>query len=82
MFLAACFIFPHASDDSVGEVAFVGSARFAPGLAFGDFAVDAAAGLVDVALLGDAGDVEHAVDPPVAAEVEAMPDGLTVAFTR
>ena len=57
------------------------SAGFAPGLAFGDFAVDVATGLVEVALLGDAGDVEHAVDPSVATEVEAMFDGLAITFT-
>jgi hypothetical protein len=32
-------------------------------------------------LLGHAGDVEHAVDPAVAAEVEAMPDWRAVALT-
>ena len=57
------------------------SAGFASGLAFTDFAVDVVTGLVEVALLGDAGDVEHAVDPPIAAEVEAVFVGLTVAFT-
>ena len=58
----------------------MGSASFSPGFTFADFAVDVEAGLDDVALLGDAGDVEHAVDPPVAAEVEAVFDGLAVAF--
>src|SRR5690606_2672622 len=48
------------------------SARFASGLAFGEFAVDEGARFLPVALLSDAGDVEHAVDPAVAAEVESV----------
>ena len=78
--LSAGFVFPHASDGSVGEVSFVGAAGFAAGLAFGEFAVDVVAGEVEVALLGDAGDVEHAVDSAVAAEVESVSDGLVAAF--
>jgi hypothetical protein len=38
--------------------------------------VDVGAGLFDVAVLGDAGDVKDAVDAAIAAEVEAVPDGL------
>jgi len=53
-------------------VALVGSAGFAAGLALADLAGDIGAGVVVVALLGDAGDVEHAVDSPVAAEVEPV----------
>lgn len=33
-----------------------------------------------VALLGDAGDVEDAVDAPVATEIEVVPDWRAVAF--
>ena len=44
---ASCFVFPHASDDAVGEVALVGSAGFASGLAFAELAVDVGAGVVD-----------------------------------
>lgn len=60
----------------------MGVAGFASGLAFGGIAVEAGAGELEVALLGGAGDVEDAVDPPVAPEVEAMPDGQTIAFAR
>jgi hypothetical protein len=62
-------------------VAFVGSAGFSAGFAFGEFAVDEGSRVVEVALLGDAGDVEHAVDPPVPTEIEAVLDGSPVAFT-
>jgi hypothetical protein len=62
---ALFFVLPHASNDAVGEVSFVGAACFSSGFAFIDFAVDVDAGFVDVALLGDASDVEHTVDPPV-----------------
>ena len=58
----------------------MGPARFASGLAFADLAFDVGRGRLMVALLGDAGDVEHAVDAPVAAEVEAVPDRRAVAF--
>ena len=34
--------------------------------------IDVDAGLVEITVLGDAGHVEHAVDPSVAAEVESM----------
>ena len=54
---------------------------FAPGFAFADFSVDVAAGFVDITLLGDAGNVEHAVDPAVAAEVESVLDRFAGAFT-
>jgi hypothetical protein len=77
---AVSLVGPHASDDAVGEVAFVGASGFAGCRAFRGLAVDVDAGDIEVALLGDAGDVQDAVDPPVAAEVEAMPDGQTVAF--
>ena len=58
----------------------MGSASFAPGLAFAELAVDVDASVVEVAVLGDAGHVEHAVDPPVAAEVESMLDRSPVAL--
>ena len=38
-------------------------------------------GLV-ISLLGNAGDVQHAVHPPVAASVEAVSDGLVGALAR
>ena len=50
------------------------SACFASGFALTDFAVDVDAGLVDIAVLNNAGNVEHAVDPPVPTEVEAVSD--------
>jgi hypothetical protein len=49
-------------------------------VAFGDLAFDVGLGGLVVALLGDAGDVEHAVDAPVPAVVEAVSDWLTGAF--
>ena len=75
------FVVPHAADDAVGEVSLVCSAGFASGLAFADFAVDVVACLVEVALLSDAGDVEDAVDPAIAAKVESMLDRLASAFS-
>ena len=59
----------------------MGSTGFASGLAFAQFAVDELAGFVDVALLGDAGGVEHAVDPSVSTEVESMLDRLASALS-
>ena len=50
----------------------MGSSRFAAGLAFGALAFDVGLGRLAVALLGDARDVEHAVDAPVTAEVEPV----------
>lgn len=52
----------------------MGASGFAAGLAFADVAVDVGAGVVDVAVLGDAGDIEHAVDPAVASKVEPVLD--------
>ena len=75
------FVTPHAADDPVCEVAFVGSACFAAGLGVGGLAVDVGASVLAVALLGDGGDVEHTVDTPVATEVEPMFDRLAVAFS-
>jgi hypothetical protein len=37
---ALLFVVPHASDDAVGEVSFVGASCFSSGFAFADFAVD------------------------------------------
>jgi hypothetical protein len=48
------FVFPHATDDAVGEVSLVGSASLASCLAFGEFAVDESASVVDVTMLNDA----------------------------
>jgi len=80
--LTAELVFPHASDDAGGEVALVGSAGFAGGLALGGLAVEVGARDFEVSLLGDTRDVEHAVDPAVPAEVEAVRDGPSVAFAR
>ena len=60
----------------------MGAACFASGFYFADFAVDVGARVVDVSLLDDAGDVEHAVDSPVAAEFESMADRDAVALAR
>jgi hypothetical protein len=79
---AVDFVFPHASDDAVGEVSFVGSSCFSPGLAFAEFAFDERAGVVDVAVLHDAGNEQHAVNPSVPAKVETVTDRQTGAFAR
>jgi len=77
---AGVFVAPHAADDAVGEVAFVRAAGFSSGLALGGFAGQIRLRVGVVALLGDADDVQRAVDASVAAGVEAVADGLTVAF--
>lgn len=79
--VSSSFVFPHSADDAVGEVAFVGSSGLSPGLAFPGLAIEECSGVVAVALLGDRGDVEHTVDPSVAAEVEPVVDGFSVAFS-
>ena len=79
-FVTACFVFPHASDDTVGEVSLVRSAGRSFGLAFAEFAVDVDACIVDSALLDDAPDEHDAVDPSVAAVVESMLDRQPCAF--
>ena len=81
LLLSVAFVFPHSADDSVGEVSFVGSSCFSFGFTFADLAVEVGSGLVEVPLLGDACDVENAVDPSVPAEVETVPDWFAVAFT-
>ncbi len=63
-----------------GEVSLVCSAGLSSGFAFAYLAVDEGSGFVDVAVLGDAGDVEDAVDSTVAAGVEAVPDRQAGAF--
>lgn len=63
-----------------GEVALVASSCLAARRTFGDLAGDVAAGRVVVALLGDAGEMEHAVDAPVAAVVEPVPNSFAVAL--
>ena len=78
--LSGGFVAPHAADDAVGEVSFVGSSGFASGLAFGGLAGEVGGGVGLAALLGDRGDVEHAVDAPVASEVEPELDGVARAF--
>ena len=79
--LSGGFVAPHAADDAVGEVSFVGSSGFASGLAFGGLAGEVGGRFGLAALLGDRGDVEHAVDAPVASEVEAVLDRVACAFT-
>jgi hypothetical protein len=71
---SAVFVGPHAADDSVGEVTFVGPPGLSWVLPSGGPAADVGAGGGVVALLGHAGDIEHGVDAAVAAEVEAVPD--------
>lgn len=60
----------------------MGSAGFASGLAFGDLAFDVCLGRLVVALLGDAGDVEHAFDAPVPTKVDAVPARLNRKLRR
>ena len=43
--LSVLFVAPHASDDAVGEVAFVDSSGFAAGLAFGGFSGEVGGGV-------------------------------------
>ena len=76
------FVAPHSAYDAVGEVAFVGSAGFSSGLAFCGFAGEVGGCLGLAALLGDRRDVQHAVDAPVAPEVEPVFDGVGGAFAR
>lgn len=76
------FVSPHPSDDSVGQVAFVGSPGFSSSLSLGGLSSQIFLGVWTVALLGDGGDVEDTVDAPVASEVEAMFDRFAVAFAR
>ena len=64
------FVAPHSADDSVGEVAFVGSSGFASGFAFAGFSGEVGGCLGLLSGLGDRGDVQHRVDAPVASEVE------------
>ena len=60
----------------------MGSSGFASGLAFGGFAGEVGGRFGLAALLGDRRDVEHAVDAPVASEVEPVLDGVAGAFAR
>ena len=53
------FVSPHSADDAVGEVAFVGSAGFASGLAFAGLAGEVGGGVGLLAGLGDRRDVQH-----------------------
>ena len=80
--LSAAFVAPHSADDSVGEVAFVGSAGFASGCALGCFAGEVGGCFGLVTGLGDRGYVEHRVDAPVAPEVKPVLDGIEGAFAR
>jgi DNA-binding MarR family transcriptional regulator len=74
------FVLPHAANDAVGEMAFVGASDFSSGLAVGGFAGKVAARRGMITLLGDADDVQDAIDAPVAAGVEPVTDRLVVAF--
>lgn len=60
--LSVFFVSPHAADDAVGEVAFVGSAGFASGLAFAGLAGEVGGGFWLLAGSGDRRDVQHGVD--------------------
>jgi hypothetical protein len=62
-------------------VSLVSAACFSGGLAFVELALDEAAGLIDVAVLHDAGDEHDAVDATVAPEVEQMLHGDAAALT-
>lgn len=72
-------VVPHPPDDPVGQVSFVGPSGLAAGLAAGPLALEVVLGRLVVSLLGDASDVQHAVHAPVAAQVEAVSNGLVVA---
>jgi hypothetical protein len=65
---------PHAADDAVGELAFVRTSGLSSGLAFRGLALELAACRWMVTLLGDADDVQHAVDSAIA-DVEPVADG-------
>lgn len=71
---ASSFVFPHASDGSFGDVSLVGAAGFASGLALAELADDVHACVEPAALLGDAGQIEDAVDGRLPLEVEPMLD--------
>ena len=72
--LSGGFVSPHSADDSVGEVAFVGSSCFASCFALAGFAGEVGGCLGLLSGLADRGDVKHAVDAPVASEVEPVLD--------
>ena len=58
------FVSPHAADDAVGEVSFVGSSGFASGLAFGGLAGEVGGRFGLDALLGDRGDTSSDNEVP------------------
>ena len=58
------FVSPHAADDAVGEVSFVGSSGFASGLAFGGLAGEVSGRFGLAALLGDRGDTSSDNEVP------------------
>ena len=70
------FVAPHSADFSVGEVAFVGSS----GLVFAGFTGEVGGCVGLLSGMGDRGDVEHAVDAPVACGVEPVFGGVSVAL--
>ena len=78
--VSVLFVAPHSSDDTVGELAFVGSSGFASGLAFAGFAGEVGGGIGLAALLGDRHDVQHRVDAPIACEIEPVPAGIAAAL--
>jgi hypothetical protein len=53
MVSSGTLVSPHAADDAVGEVAFVGAPGFSTGLAFGGFAGEVGTGVRLVSGLGD-----------------------------
>ena len=63
------FVAPRSADDSIGEVALVGAASLALGLALGGLPGEVGAGVGVVTSLGDRRDLGHGVHPSVPAEV-------------
>ncbi|MPZ54245.1 MAG: hypothetical protein GEU79_16195 [Acidimicrobiia bacterium] len=60
--MAGLFVSPHSSDDTVGELAFVGASGFSAGLAFGFLAGQVFPDWLVVAFLGDGGYVLRQLD--------------------
>ena len=69
---------PHAADDNVGQVPFVGAAGLSLGLVLGAFAVDVVASGRIAADLGDVHQVQDRIHLPVAGQVEPVMDGRLV----
>jgi len=74
-------VVPHTSHDDAGELSFVGSPSGSFGLVLCRSAGHVCLGFGVAAGLGDVDDVQHGVDPAVAAEVEAVAPRWTVALS-